>query len=347
VALLSGAARPRSGTVQIEDRNPHRDPQLRRRVGALLQIEPPLPGRTVAAAIEPLLGSGSQGSEVLRCLGLETWIDRKARGLSDEERRSVALALALATPDPLLVVLFEPFSQTPGVSRQAVLERIAGLSKTTCVICATSSVRDALALEGTVTVISRGRVVNQTEALALRLAPGNIESFTVKTPRPRELAEALVHHTEVTGVLWDEQAAPRQLRVKGRNGEATARSIVEAARGADVPLEYMVAEDPSLQLVQSASQGALRAAHDRAYRSVGPEAHPQATERVPAHSRHGRSAPLTADSALRPPPPEGRLPGVVSSSTQLTDIRPEPQGSKEEDAVLAPAATPFEGEERS
>ena len=302
VALLCGARRPRGGTVRVHAREPHRSPDVRSRIGCLFASEPPLAGRTVRTALTFALGSHRGVESALAALGLGAWIDRPTRGLSAAEHRSLALAIALAIPDTVLVVLWEPFADTCGIARGLLLDRLAKLSETSCLVCATSSVRDALALEGRVIVLSQGVVVRHSIALVSELAPGSIRDFVVRTERARDLAAALTRRAEVVGVDWDGRVAPRAVRVRGRDAETVARAIVETARTEQIPIESLVGDNPSLALAQSASQAAMRAAHDLARRVALPN--------PPANLASGSPTGLGV-------PPISNLPGVESSAATL------------------------------
>jgi hypothetical protein len=183
-------------------------------------------------------------------------------------------------------------------------------------VCATSSVRDALALEGQVTLLSQGAVVGQKPALGCELAPGNVNDYVVRTTRARELTAALMHRHEVVGVDYDGRLAPRVVRVQGRDGERVTQAIVEVARSEQIPVESLAAEDPSLQLAQSASLGAMRAAYDQAYRAVMPI--------TPAAAPHPQSPPApptpTVPTAGLNATPASSLPGVAPGAVPLGSV---------------------------
>jgi ABC-type multidrug transport system ATPase subunit len=328
VALLAGAQRPRRGTVRVDQRDPRRDPGVRRRIGSLLESEPPPPGRSVRAGLTLTLGDRRAVEPTLASLGLSAWADRKTDGLSLAERRSIALTTALATPDPVLVVLWEPFAHTSGVSRAALLGRLVEIGEHCCLVCATSSVRDALSVGGTACVVNAGEVVANALALASEIAPANVSDYVVRTERPRELVAALTRRPEIVGVDWDGRVAPRLLHVRGRDGEAAARAIVATARGADIPIESMMAEDPSLKLVQSASLGAMRAAQDQAYRTAIPAPLPATTP---------RPASPPGSEALSPLP--SSLPGTTPSGVPLGGLT---GTSVHLDGSTATAGSPFD-----
>ncbi len=328
VDLLTGVRRPQRGTIRVAGRDPHRDPATRRRIGSLLHGEPPLVGRTVRAALTFTLGDRRAVEPTLDRLGLGSWADRDAARLSPGELRGVAWAVALATREPILVALWEPFAHTTGVSRTTALDELAALSEHCCVVCATSSVRDALALEGSVTVLSQGQVVSRQLALPGELAPGRAPDFAVRTPRARELAAALLRSPDIAGVEWDGRTAPHLLKVRGRDAETAARTIVATARAESVPVESLTAADPSWVVVQTASHAALRAAREQERRAPAPATSPGTGNLAPSAAAALAGAPPVA-APVAPPSAGGteardpltnaasNLPGVASTAVAL------------------------------
>ena len=260
VDLVSGRTAARTGRVLLDGASPHRSPEHRARVASVLREEPPLRGRNVVAALARDLGDLPRAQQALQGAGLATWADRRPDHLSRADLRSLALAISLTLPTPAVLALFEPLALLPGLGRSRILEHLQGVARRGgVVLVATASVRDALCLEGTVTVVHRGRVVRRTPALASSIAPGQPTEFVVRTAAARELAARLAHHEAVSGIAWNGQIAPHEVRIRASRTELASRAIMAAARDAHLTIESLTIAEPSLDTVEAASLAAVRA----------------------------------------------------------------------------------------
>src|SRR5690606_7241317 len=177
VEIVSGVRRPQRGTVRVLGRDPFRTPAVRRRIASLL-AEEQLPH---AATVEQLVGHAlalhaQPASDALRALsdvGIEAWRARRPSSLDAHERRTVALAIALAQA-PALLVAHEPLARVAAVERGRVIERLNALAaKDTCVLCTTSSPRDALELADAVWLLEAGRLTRRPSPARRELVPGH------------------------------------------------------------------------------------------------------------------------------------------------------------------------------
>jgi ABC-2 type transport system ATP-binding protein len=270
IALASGSAAPRAGRVLVGGADPRRSPETRRRIGSLLETEELPPGARVSDAVRMALafhGSATEPTAALAAMGLAAWAARRTRELSPRERRSVALAIAVAVEKPLLLALAEPFADVPGVDRRAVRDRLVKLAAESAVVCATASVRDALELGGTTLVLHRGRVVRTlAAATATDLAPRHSVELVLSTDDARALAAALAEVPSVSSAYWNDRDAPGQLTVRGEDLERLALGVVRAARDAGIHIHALGPALPSVQEVRAASVGVARAAYEEAYR---------------------------------------------------------------------------------
>lgn len=137
-ALLSGARAPSGGAVRVDGRDPARDAELRGRLGVLGPVGELPFGRTVGHAVRAALAARGADREsfdaVLDPLGLGPLHARSPATLRSAEARAVELALALATPSPVAVVVHEPLLDVAAPTAR-VLERLELLAQTgTCVI---------------------------------------------------------------------------------------------------------------------------------------------------------------------------------------------------------------------
>ncbi|EYF03483.1 hypothetical protein [Chondromyces apiculatus] len=264
--VLSGRTRPSSGRVRVGGHDPARHAKTRARLGALLGA-PELPDtRTVAAVVEMAQRARGEARPSAAALldgrGLGRLLARRPVSLSFAEARAVELALALSTPEPLCVVLVEPFAEVTSLDAAALRVELHALAeKGACVLVLTSSRTDAWALGDHVHQLDRGVLLP-----ALPAGRGGEIVVQVEEPRPgeeaagggvRALATALTEVPGLQAVAWEEaQRAPQvpsggdtphptppaptlalsTLRVRAADLDAASLSILDAATRAGVVL---------------------------------------------------------------------------------------------------------------
>ena len=272
-SALCGAIAPRAGDLTIAGERPASSPSVRSRIGALLD-DPPLPD---VGRVRDLLVFARmlRGTEAPR----DEWYDPLRMGELDTtplarldrlQRRTVALALALAVSSPLLVVLYEPLCDVLHVQRDAlrgVLRKRA--AQGACVLVLTASVRDASSLVDDVATLQRGRLGRAIGAPDLdELAPGSEIELQVWSDLPRVLASALVLEPSLQAVSWAaDNHAPVVVRCRDLDAAAVAIARVASSNGASVQAIRPVI--PSLGEVNAASAGlALAARYQAAYRAA-------------------------------------------------------------------------------
>ncbi len=270
VAIASGMRRPRRGQVRVAGRDPRTNPDTRRHIASLLAEERLIPAPTVAGSVAralKLLGQqATAASDVLTLAGLGSWAERRPDALDAGERRSVALAIALAERQVSLAVLYEPLSDVPGIARQVVLDAVGRLAESgACVLCATASARDAGELSSSLLLLDRGRFVRRPPPpLSVELAPGTAADFLVQSDDPRRLAAELARDDTVAGIEWNEQQSPSEIRVRGADAARVALAISRTAVTHSIRVHAISATLPDMDVVRGASDGLARAAYERA-----------------------------------------------------------------------------------
>ena len=258
VDLVAGAATPRRGSVTVEGRRPFRDPELRRRIGAALHAEELLGARAVADSVTIALDARNAKSSARATLdrfGMASLADRAPGDLSPEESRAVATCIALSTPAPVALALYEPL-RTPARA-DAILDAMARAAEEGVpILCATSSARDASRLEGPVHVLHGGRITRQAGVfLARDLTLAQHTDLLVRSNDARSLLEHLASAPGVEGVEWE--GSPRRddgvVRVRCADLDVAALGIARAARAAGVRIESMHGALPSIEAVAAAN----------------------------------------------------------------------------------------------
>jgi ABC-2 type transport system ATP-binding protein len=273
VQVLSGSERPRSGDVTVAGARPFFSPSVRSRIGALPDTAA-LPDmgrvRDLLVVARMLRGSEAPRGEWYEPLHMQDLDDVPVARLDLHQRRTVALALALAVPSPLLIVLHEPLCQVLHVDRSWLRTLLARRSaQGACVLVLTSSVHDASSLVDDVATLQRGRIGRAIGAPDVEeLTPGMEVELHVWSDAPRALASALVLEPAVCAVAWDTQAGS-PVRVRCTKLEEGAATVARVAVSNGARIEALQPVLPGLSEVNAASAGlALTARHEAAYRAA-------------------------------------------------------------------------------
>jgi ABC-2 type transport system ATP-binding protein len=265
--VLSGRAPARSGRVLVAGEDPGRHASIRRRIG-VLGATPDLPGGgSVAVAVGMALRARRAPEDpgaLLSPLGLARLLGRRLASLAFAEVRAVELALALATPAPLLAVLVEPLADAAIPDAALVEQRIRDLAREgACVVVLTTSPRDARALGDSVHLLDRGALLHQTapsvelELVVLIREPDRDPPAEGGASGVRALVAAVAGSPAVRGVAW-EDAGPRALstlRVRAADLEAASMVILDAAAASDVVIAAISSPAPALRQVRAAAAG--------------------------------------------------------------------------------------------
>src|SRR4051812_9932237 len=174
VEVLEGYRTRDGGTVTVLGYDPeNRSPQLRSRVGIVLQSCGTYPHLTVAETVEhfaSMYPSPRRVEEVLSLAGLDECAGRRARTLSGGQARRLDFALALVG-DPELIFLDEPTTGfDPGARRAAwdVIRALRDLGKT--VVLTTHYLDEAQTLADRVAILQDGRILAEGAPDALAAA---------------------------------------------------------------------------------------------------------------------------------------------------------------------------------
>jgi len=172
LGVVAGLYRPFEGTVWVlGERLPSRGPELRRRIGVVLQETALYEDLTVTenlrltAALYSLARPARRITEVLELIDLAERAGDMVASLSGGMRRRVTLARALLH-QPELLIIDEPTLGIDAEARHAIWEHIRLLrARGTTVIAASNYLDEVQALCDTAAVLHEGRLVaNETPA---------------------------------------------------------------------------------------------------------------------------------------------------------------------------------------
>ncbi len=232
INLLAGLKCPTRGAIRLDGQSPHQAPALRGHLGTLLANEEPLAGARLDEALgrtlAPHLATVVAISAILANADLLEERSKHPTLLSYEQRRKLALAIALATPSPKLLALFEPLMFSEPAFREQVLASLVELAESTPVVCVTASTRDATALGGTLYFLNSLGVLRGPVPVDEVREPQPKAGFLVECDDPARLAQALSTQPAVSDVRWFEEHALGIVEALGADIFAVSQAIASA-----------------------------------------------------------------------------------------------------------------------
>lgn len=242
VELAIGSFAPQGGQIRVLGAAPHHSPETRKQIASLLAEEPLGGGATVESSLaEPLDPLGFSAKRALEMAGLGGWAKRRPSELANGERRSVALAIALAHPSPKLVAVFEPFVDLPGLPSEWVEQRLRDLAQSgACVLVVSRRDRMIQRSGGSILRLASGRIQETLRAAPPSPGEAGPSTFLVRSALAQELAQALLHREEVTQVVVSSGNPPREIQVTGPDAEALALQLLQLAETHGIPLEAII-----------------------------------------------------------------------------------------------------------
>jgi osmoprotectant transport system ATP-binding protein len=196
--MMNRLVEPDSGTICIDGKDIRQQsaPDLRRRIGYVIQDGGLFPHYTVAdaiATVPKLLGWNPDDidrriRELIAKLQLpESSLNRYPAELSGGQRQRVGLARALAARPPV-VLMDEPFGALDPFTRRHVRRELFGLSELseTTVVLVTHDVSEAIELADRIALMDKGRIVQIDTPDNLLGNPVNdfVRDFLDDKPRP-------------------------------------------------------------------------------------------------------------------------------------------------------------------
>ncbi|HEU4577851.1 MAG TPA: hypothetical protein VFS67_06335 [Polyangiaceae bacterium] len=265
IELCAGVRLPQRGSLSLDGVSPGSSPEARRRIASLLADEG-WPGEGDVQHWIGHLGAlrGFDGLAATQRYCPDLVLDRPLAQLSGSQRRELALAAALAQPEPRLVALHEPLAAAAPSTGASVVERIQELAAHAPVLLTTRSVADARHFTGQLLVLERGILARESpDAWPSAVTPGSSVELSIECAEPRRLVAELAQSPEVERVAFDARRATR-VQVGGSDLERLALAVTRAALAARVELRQLRAAAPDLEVVHGASAGLARAAYQAA-----------------------------------------------------------------------------------
>lgn len=246
LALVAGAARPRSGSVTVLG-GAAGDPDVRTRV-SIVPLDPALPealrvDETMVLAATIRGEPARDPAERLRVLGIEALAARPVRSLSLPEARAVALAEGATSSRVRVLLVEEPFVSMDPRALALLGERLrARGADGSAVIVLTASSRDAGELTDDQVLLRRGAIVARATSVGPLpgASPGaaRLRVAAHDGHAARALVAALASEEDVEGVALEGTSVV----ARGRDAVTLARSVGKAIVEASVDVAEMRCE---------------------------------------------------------------------------------------------------------
>ncbi|MGL4610086.1 MAG: ABC transporter ATP-binding protein [Trueperaceae bacterium] len=174
IRLVAGLAFPSSGEVYLAGSNPHEKPQVRRKLGAVVEAPaafyPYMTGRGNLNLHADLAGNVTKEriSEVLEMMGLSNAADRKVGTYSLGMRQRLGVASALLTR-PEVLILDEPASGMDPLSLHLVHSVLRQAAENgTAVLLSTHHLDEVVAYCSRVAILEEGKLIDEVNLLDRR-----------------------------------------------------------------------------------------------------------------------------------------------------------------------------------
>jgi len=251
--ILTGLARPTSGTAQVAGLDVLKDPgKLSRRIGHLPE-EPAFYGWMTPREFLDYLGrlyslSSSERSsrtrELLALVRMEEVSRRRIAGFSRGMRQRLGVAAALIH-HPEVLFLDEPASALDPAGRKEVLDLIGSLRGQCTVLMSTHILADVERVCDVVGIIAKGRMLVQSPRAAL-LERYAIPAFEVEADDHAALAGWV---EELRRLPWVTSVAPRNgaFRITVRDVQSAKHALLALAVNSGISLNRYEEVRPSLE----------------------------------------------------------------------------------------------------
>ncbi|SDF98837.1 ABC-2 type transport system ATP-binding protein [Sinosporangium album] len=247
MSIVAGLLRPDAGSVRVMGVNPVTAPHAARRLLGLapqeLGVYPPLTVHQNLLFFAELAGlrgrtAGRRIEEIAEPLGLTALLGRRVAHLSGGEQRRVHTGMALLHRPPLLL-LDEPTAGVDVQTRQQLLELVRDMAaKGTAVCYSTHYLPEVEALDGSVAIVSGGRMVARgpLKKLVRQYGDSAVE-LTFAGPPPD------------IPLPWPSSTDGRVLRVAVEQPHLAAPRVLETLGGSAGELVNLRIVHPSLESV--------------------------------------------------------------------------------------------------
>jgi ABC-2 type transport system ATP-binding protein len=242
IRTITGAIRPRHGSVRVLGEEPHKfRRQTREQIGYMPQLfvlYPELTARENVEFVASLFGMlwrrrRRRTEEVLRLVDLWDARNRRASHLSGGMQRRLELACSLVH-EPSLLVLDEPTAGIDPLLRTQVWDELGRLRREgVTTVITTQYVSEAEYCDG-VALISTGQLIAHAAPEDLRRQALGGDVIEVVTTRDFDVRSL----PDLEGVVDVRQHGPRELLVVAEEAGLASPRVIDAITGAGGDVEY-------------------------------------------------------------------------------------------------------------
>jgi ABC-2 type transport system ATP-binding protein len=288
IRLVAGLAFPTSGTVRMLGTNPHEHPEIRRKLGAVVEAPaafyPYLSGRANLRLHGRLAGGvpESRIGEVLQQMELGAAADRKVGIYSLGMRQRLGVAAALLTR-PEILILDEPASGMDPLSLHLVHGVLRDAARGgTAVLLSTHHLDEVVAYCSHVGILEEGTLIDEVDLgerrARFRATVSDVHAARLALETQPWVREVAVRGRNVVFTLVDEAAI---LRVAATIVDAGV-SLIELGSDVFDLRSYYRERVEAQRASRTAGEGSLRLGRDGSYvplRNDDPDAVPAAAPR--------------------------------------------------------------------
>lgn len=250
--MISGQAKPSSGTVQILGKNPATDPSITAEIGIAPQQEQvfgyltALEFVTTSALLQGVDSPAEAARQALSLVELDADDKRKLPTYSKGMRQRVKLAQAIVH-DPKVILLDEPLSGLDPRQRVNMVRLFHRLAERGKAVIVSSHVLEEVERFGSnIVVIAKGRLAAQGDFRAIRAMMDNHpQRVRIVSDKPKVLATGLITHGNVQSVELDHES----LEVSTRDIAGLSKLLPLVAHHGDVRLIEVIPLDEDLESV--------------------------------------------------------------------------------------------------
>jgi ABC-2 type transport system ATP-binding protein len=251
--LLTGQARPSSGSVQVLGGDPRSDADVRSQVGVLPQQEELFEHLRaerfveIAATLQGLSDPLTAARRALEQVEMDPDDTRRVYTYSKGMRQRVKLAQAVVH-EPRVVFLDEPLTGLDPRQRAHLVDLMHGLGAAgVCVLVSSHVLEEVERFGSDIIVIAQGRLAAQGDFHGIRaLMDDRPMRVLLRSDQPSTLAGGLLEHGVVVGLQLGDDG---EVVIDTDDARAFARTVAVVARERDVRLDEVVPLDDDLESV--------------------------------------------------------------------------------------------------
>jgi len=253
--LLTGQLKPGSGTVEVFDVSPWKNPEVFRLLGFCPDTDAfyeDMSGLEFVTLMGRLGGYGAAESErraraQLDRVSMTAHCDKRIRGYSKGMRQRTKLAAALLH-DPELIILDEPLNGLDPVGRREMLNLFRALgAEGKTVLVSSHILHEIEGLTQQIALIHHGRIVAEGKIEEIRaLIENQPLTLQISTPKPRQVGSMLAGIEGIRSLVFPEEGG---IVLRSAQPERVYDALQTAVLSGDFAVTGLLALDDNLDAI--------------------------------------------------------------------------------------------------